>query len=121
MATLADRLGNSEQELQLIMMCGNNEAVRKRIEGMKTRNKIITEGFTKRIPYFMHLSDFLVGKPGPGSISEALRMNLPVIVERNSWTLPQERYNADWVTEQGVGLVLENFRTIEPALQESGQ
>lgn len=117
MAAIAERLGNSEQDLQLIMVCGKNEIVRKRIEAMKTRNKIVTEGFTKRIPYYMHLSDFLVGKPGPGSISEALRMNVPVIVERNSWTLPQERYNADWVTEQGVGLVLENFRTIEPALK----
>jgi 1,2-diacylglycerol 3-beta-galactosyltransferase len=85
---------------------------------MNTRNKIFTEGFTKRIPYYMGLSDFFVGKPGPGSISEAVKMGLPVIVERNAWTLPQERYNADWVTEQGVGVVLENFRTIEPAVSE---
>ncbi len=49
----------------------------------------------------MHASDFFIGKPGPGSISEALAMKLPVIVERNAWTLPQERYNADWVTERG--------------------
>ena len=33
-------------------------------------------------------------------------MKLPVIVERNAWTLPQERYNADWVRENGVGLVV---------------
>jgi 1,2-diacylglycerol 3-beta-galactosyltransferase len=66
----------------------------------------------------MRLSDFFVGKPGPGSIAEALKLNLPVIVERNSWTLPQERYNAEWVTEQGVGLVLQNFRTIEPAVRD---
>ena len=45
----------------------------------------------------MWLSDFFIGKPGPGSISEAIQMKLPVIIERNSWTLPQERYNADWV------------------------
>jgi len=85
---------------------------------LQTRNRIITEGFTKRIPFYMQLSDFLIGKPGPGSISEGLKMNLPVIVERNSWTLPQERYNADWVTEQGVGMVLANFKTIEPAVKQ---
>jgi 1,2-diacylglycerol 3-beta-galactosyltransferase len=66
----------------------------------------------------MRLSDFLVGKPGPGSIAEALKLNLPVIVERNSWTLPQERYNTQWVMEQGVGLVLQNFRTIEPEVRD---
>jgi 1,2-diacylglycerol 3-beta-galactosyltransferase len=86
---------------------------------MQTRNKIHLEGFTKDIPYFMSLCDFFVGKPGPGSISEAIKMKLPVFVERNAWTLPQERYNADWVTEQGVGVVLENFRTIEPAVSAS--
>ena len=43
----------------------------------------------------MRLSDFFIGKPGPGSISEAVAMKLPVIVESNAWTLPQERYNAN--------------------------
>ena len=118
MANIAERLGNSSEPMQLIMICGKNEAVRKKIQNMPTRNKIFTEGFTKRIPYYMGLSDFFVGKPGPGSISEALRMGLPVIVERNSWTLPQERYNADWVIEQKVGVVLDNFRTIEPTVKE---
>ena len=60
----------------------------------------------------MHLSDFFIGKPGPGSISEALAMKLPVIVERNARTLPQERYNADWVLEKQVGLVVRRFRQI---------
>ena len=66
----------------------------------------------------MRLADFFIGKPGPGSISEALAMKLPVIVERNAWTLPQERYNADWVVEKQVGLVLRNFRQIVPAVAE---
>ncbi len=118
MASIAERLGNSTQDLQLIMICGKNETVREKIEGIKTRNKVLVEGFSKRIPYYMGLSDFFIGKPGPGSISEALKMQLPVIVERNSWTLPQERYNADWVTEKGVGVVLENFKNIEPAVQD---
>ena len=37
-------------------------------------------------------------------------MGLPVIIERNSWTLPQERYNADWAEEQGVGIALRSFK-----------
>lgn len=47
----------------------------------------------------MRLADFFIGKPGPGSISEALLMGLPVIVECNAWTLPQERFNAEWIQE----------------------
>jgi UDP-N-acetylglucosamine:LPS N-acetylglucosamine transferase len=79
---------------------------------------MFVEGFTKEVPRYMQLADYFIGKPGPGSISEAVAMHLPVIVERNAWTLPQERYNADWVREQGVGLVLPNFRRIRQAVDQ---
>ncbi len=45
-------------------------------------------------------------------------MKLPVIVERNAWTLPQERYNAEWVLENGVGMVLPGFRDIARAVRD---
>ena len=66
----------------------------------------------------MQLADFFIGKPGPGSVSEALAMRLPVIVECNAWTLPQERYNADWVVEKEVGIVLHSFREIVGAVEK---
>ena len=77
---------------------------------------MFVEGFTKQIPYYMRLADFFIGKPGPGSVSEALAMKLPVIVERNAWTLPQERYNAEWIVSQQAGIVLKNFRGIAEAV-----
>jgi 1,2-diacylglycerol 3-beta-galactosyltransferase len=43
-------------------------------------------------------------------------MRLPVIVECNAWTLPQERYNADWILEKEVGVALRNFRNISHAV-----
>ena len=76
------------------------------------------EGFTSEIPYYMHLADFFLGKPGPGSVSEAMAMKLPVILERNAWTLPQERYNAQWVIERNTGVVLRNFRHVAEAVEQ---
>jgi len=70
------------------------------------------------VPRYMQLADYFIGKPGPGSVSEAIAMRLPVIVECNAWTLPQERYNAQWIREMGVGLVLKNFRGIAGAVNE---
>jgi 1,2-diacylglycerol 3-beta-galactosyltransferase len=119
MAPIAERLGNTATNLQLIMICGKNRKIRERVSAMRTRNKIHLEGFTKEVPYFMSLCDFFIGKPGPGSISEAIKMKLPVFVERNAWTLPQERYNAEWIAEQGVGVVLSNFRAIEEAMRSA--
>lgn len=118
MWSIAKCLGDCSSDLQLILICGRNKRLKQRLEGLRTRNKLFVEGFTKEIPYYMHLSDFFIGKPGPGSISEALKMHLPVIVERNAWTLPQERFNADWIRERGVGVVLDNFRQIDRAVKE---
>lgn len=118
MLSIARRLGNCSLDSQLVMICGRNARLKARLKQVKTRNKIFVEGFTKDIPYYMRIADFFIGKPGPGSISEALHMQLPIIVESNAWTLPQERYNAQWVSEQGVGIVLKNFRQIESAVRE---
>ena len=118
MFSLAKALGDSDLDLQLIMICGRNTRLKERLEALKTKNRLFVKGFTKEIPYFMALSDFFIGKPGPGSISEALHMGLPVIVELNAWTLPQERFNAEWVRERQVGVVLPNFRDVENAVRE---
>jgi 1,2-diacylglycerol 3-beta-galactosyltransferase len=57
----------------------------------------------------MELSDFFIGKPGPGSISEALAKRLPVILQRNAWTMAHEVYNTEWIREVGAGIVIGNF------------
>ncbi len=116
MLEIAERLDRSGLDLQLILICGRNEKLRDRLRTANLRLPRFVEGFTTEVPYYMHLSDFFVGKPGPGSISEALAMKLPVIVERNAWTLPQERYNAEWVAERGVGMVVPSFRRIGEAV-----
>ncbi len=105
-------------DTQLIFICGKNKSLAEKLHQRSGRAKRFIEGFTSEIPYYMHLSDFFIGKPGPGSISEAVAMKLPVIVERNLWTLVQERYNADWVLEHGAGLVLPHFRNVQDAVNK---
>ena len=102
---------------QLLLICGRNEKLAARLRALPHGVPLFVEGFTKEVPRYMQLADYFIGKPGPGSLSEAVAMRLPVIVERNAWTLPQERYNADWVREQGIGLVLPDFRGIAPAVE----
>jgi len=101
---------------QLILICGKNEKLAARLRALRRSAPGFVEGFTRDVPRYMQLADYFIGKPGPGSLSEAIAMRLPVIVERNAWTLPQERYNADWIQENGVGLVLPNFRGIAGAV-----
>ncbi len=118
MLEIAERLDGSSLDLQLIFVCGRNEKLANALRTRKSRLPRFVEGFTSQVNYYMQLADFFIGKPGPGSISEALAMRLPVIVECNAWTLPQERYNAEWVLEKEVGLVLRSFREIHGAVAQ---
>ena len=110
MIEIARALDASGMDLQIIAVCGKGKRIEAAMKAMPRRIRMHVEGFTREVPRFMRLSDFFIGKPGPGSISEAVAMGLPVIVECNHWTLPQERYNAEWVREQGVGIELRSFR-----------
>jgi 1,2-diacylglycerol 3-beta-galactosyltransferase len=118
MARIARRLSQAASGVQLILLCGRNQEALRQLRSLDSRIPLFAEGFTKDVPHFMALADFFIGKPGPGSISEALAMGLPVIVERNAWTLAHERYNADWIEEQGVGLVVRSFSRIAGAVRE---
>jgi glycosyl transferase family 28 len=112
MVDIVQRIDQSGADVQLILLCGHNQKLAAKLNGMRTRKPVLVQGFTREVEYFMALADFFVGKPGPGSISEALQLHLPVIVECNAKTLPQERYNAEWVTENRYGIVVSSFREI---------
>ena len=118
MLEIAERLDASALDLQMIYICGKNEKLANALRARKSRAPCFVEGFTTRVNEYMQLADFFIGKPGPGSVSEALAMQLPVIVECNAWTLPQERYNAEWIVEKQVGLVLRGFDKIAAAVAQ---
>ena len=117
MVEIAKRLDQSKRGVQLILLCGHNQELAAELRGLKTKKPILVQGFTANVECYMALADFFIGKPGPGSISEALQFHLPVIVECNAKTLPQERYNAEWLTEKGFGMVVTSFREIAPTVE----
>jgi hypothetical protein len=117
MVDITKQLNKAGSGVQLILICGHNQRLAAELKNLQTRKPILVVGFAQNVEYYMALADFFIGKPGPGSISEALQFHLPVIVECNSRTLPQERYNAEWVTEKGYGIVVPNFKKMAPAVQ----
>ena len=117
MVDITRRLDRLDRDLQLILICGHNHKLAAELKALKLRKRIRVEEFASNVEHYMALADFFIGKPGPGSISEALQLHLPVIVECNAKTLPQERYNVEWVTEKGFGIVVSTFREIAPSVE----
>jgi UDP-N-acetylglucosamine:LPS N-acetylglucosamine transferase len=118
MLDIAKRLEHFGDKLQLIFLCGRNEELVTAIKELPGIQKRFAIAFTQDVSYYMHLADFFIGKPGPGSISEALAMKLPIVTECNLSTLIHEKYNAQWVREKEVGLVVRDFRSIDKAVEQ---
>jgi len=113
-------------DVPLILLCGRNAALAEALReqsrapapggGARAQRAVI--GFTPDVAHWMRLADFFIGKPGPGSLSEAVQSGLPVIVTRNAMTMPQERWNTVWVEQQDLGVVLRRFADVRRAVQE---
>jgi hypothetical protein len=103
---------------QMIFVCGHNALLAQKIKALKPSAKHVVYGFTSEINFLMQLSDYFIGKPGPGSLSESIHMGLPVITFRNASTMPQERFNTTWVTEHQYGLVINKLRDLSDAVDK---
>jgi hypothetical protein len=49
-------------------------------------------------------------------LSEAVQQGLPVIVTHNAWTMPQERWNTQWVVQHRLGVVQRSFAKVPEAV-----
>jgi hypothetical protein len=118
MYQIAQRLDAARAPVQLIVICGRNDKLKAKFLARKWNLPMHVLGFSKEVHRLMRAADFLIGKPGPGTIAESMVRRLPVILECNAWTLPQERYNTQWVREKRVGVVLKNFTQIADGVKQ---
>lgn len=106
------RIARLLPDRQLILLCGRHERLAEALRQLRRPARHAVVGFTREVSRYMRLADWFVGKPGPGSLSEAVQCGLPVITFSNAWTLPQERFNAQWVRETGVGRVVASLKQL---------
>lgn len=118
MIKIAQRIAKAKMRIQLIFLCGRNQGLSRRLQALDLPFPVHFQSHTEKVAHYMGLSDFFIGKPGPGSLSEALTMGLPVIVESGLKTMAQERYNVEWIREQGVGIPIKRISDLPEAIAE---
>ena len=108
---LARDLVAADPGMHVIAVCGDNRELLARLEPLReaARGRLHVLGFTDRIADYMAASDVLVTKPGPGSLAEAFHQGLPVVVADNRDTIPMERFNARFVAEKELGVVVRRW------------
>ncbi len=86
---------------QLVVVCGRNEKLRRRLFEVALATPSLILGFVDYMPELMRACDLVVTKAGPGAIAEALATGLPLII---SGFLPgQETSNVDFAVDSGFG------------------
>lgn len=101
-----------------LVVCGRNRALYERLRTRVSTGGIPRAhiaGFTRNIPTLMQLADVMIGKPGPGVVSEAFVSRLPLLLvcgENDTGVMNQEKDVLAWVRNSGVGIIV---RTSEEA------
>jgi 1,2-diacylglycerol 3-beta-galactosyltransferase len=108
MEPLARALLERSPRFRVMALCGDNPALLVRLGPLQAKagGRLRAFGFTNRVADYMAAADLLVTKPGPGSLAEAFAARLPVVITSNRHTIPQERFNTEFVAERGLGEVV---------------
>jgi 1,2-diacylglycerol 3-beta-galactosyltransferase len=118
MVPLTEGLLAQAPDWHVIAICGDNEPLVAELTGLAgtSGGRLHPIGFTKRVADFLSASDVLVTKPGPGSLAESFQKGVPVVVTCNARTIPQERFNAEFVRERGLGRVVASVAEMPAAV-----
>jgi UDP-N-acetylglucosamine:LPS N-acetylglucosamine transferase len=120
MVPLAGRLLARDPGWMVVAICGDNPGLLEQLAPVEATagGRLRRLGFTDRVAELMAASDVLVTKPGPGSLAEAFHQQVPVVVTRNVHTIPQERFNTDYVARHGLGRVVSHWHEIPDAVAQ---
>ena len=90
---------------QLVIICGHNERLRRRLSEQRWKIPTTVRGFVTDMPDWMGAADLIITKAGPSTIAEALAIGLPILL---SGFIPgQEEGNVPFVVEHGAGVYVE--------------
>lgn len=106
-------LGHLRRPAQVVAICGRSEALYKRVQRVAGAQpadaavRIHAVGYTTQMDEYMAAADFVVGKPGGLTTSEALARGLIFVIVN---PIPgQEERNADHLLEEGAAIRCNNL------------
>ncbi|MNL20361.1 Processive diacylglycerol beta-glucosyltransferase [compost metagenome] len=113
-------LADSGLPLQLIVACGRNAALKRKMDRLASQARIPIKvlGFTDQMPTLMDACDVAVSKPGPGTIAELAYKEIPMLIDGIFTPMPQEKGNLDFVVEKGIGTVITRSAPVSAQIRD---
>jgi hypothetical protein len=117
MRDLALSMKDTPPDGQVVFMCGHNGALAEELRAVDWPFPARVVGFTDDVAGYLGMADVFVGKPGPGSVSEALACGLSLLVDR-TMALPQEKPVLRWLKKSGAGRAFTGLAEFHRALAD---
>lgn len=96
---------------QIIVVCGNNEKLYKKVNKTEFSHKVYAYGYVSNVDELMDCADCIITKPGGLTSSEALAKKLPMIL---SAPIPgQEDRNSEFLLNFGCAMKISKTLTAE--------
>ena len=122
MADLAERLAGLAARPIVLVACGTNQTLRRKIEALPAAGTaerpgpVRAFGFSREVDALMEACDVLVGKAGGLTCSEALIKGTPLVVFKP--TPGQEVRNADYLERHHVARHADTVEDVEATVRE---
>lgn len=93
---------------RLVVICGNNRQLFKRLRRKCNRQKVIVVGYTDRVADYMAAADLCLTKPGGLSTTELWAVKLPMVL---MLSVPGcESHNLDYFKRKGMAVGTDDWR-----------
>jgi len=97
-----ERLDRLNFDFQVMVICGNNKKMYKKVKGLKTQKRFDIYGYVDNVDVMMDAADCIITKPGGITTSEAMAKGLPMIMVN---PIPgHEMRNAEFMLNNGLAL-----------------
>lgn len=109
-----EEIDKSDLDLQMLVVCGNNKSLYKKLQAKSTQKKMIVLGYVDNVEILMDASDCILSKPGGITTAETLAKGLPMIMIDQ---LPGvEDRNVEFLLNNGAALFVTKTFSIDEAL-----
>ena len=103
-------------DFQILVACGNNKALKRRVDKLKTQKSLYTYGFVDTVDLMMDAASCIVTKPGGLSVSESLAKGLPMILMN---PIPgQEDRNLEFLLNNGLAQYITDTYPVDEAVYQ---
>ena len=104
---IAVGLGRSRRQLNMIFLCGHSREAYAALSTMEAPYQQLVLGYQRDTPIrYYQLADFVIGKPGTMTITEALVAQKPLIAIKSRGMRPVQAGNERWLQKRGLGVVV---------------